>query len=384
MEKWTKTLLRIMSYVLTAAVAAATVLYCTRGSGKLRQVQTLLENRFIGQVDTEKMEDAAANAMVASLGDRWSYYLSAEDYVAYEESKNNAYVGIGVTIQVREDETGFDVLKVEPGGPAQKGGILPGDIIAEVEGQAAFPLGIEGTKNLIRGQEGTEVSVTVLREGEKHTFRLTRGKIAVTVAEGELLENNIGLVRIVNFNENCADETVKAIEEMKKQGAQALIFDVRNNPGGFLLELTEILDYLLPEGVIFQSVDYAGKEQTYRSDAECLELPMAVLVNGESYSAAEFFAAALQEYDWAVTVGEQTCGKGYFQSTYRLSDGSAVGLSVGKYYTPKGISLAETGGLMPQIPEEVDDQTEAMIYAGMVEPEDDPQIQAAIEALRKD
>ena len=384
MEKWMKTLWRVMSYVLTAAVAATTVLWCTRGDGKLRQIQALLESRFIGEVDTAQMEDAAANAMVASLGDRWSYYLSAAEYESYEENKNNAYVGIGVTIQVREDEKGFDVLKVEPGGPAQQGGILPGDIITEVEGQAAFPLGAEGTKNLIRGQEGTEVSVSVLREGETHTFRLTRGKIAMTVAEGELLEDHIGLVKIVNFNENCADETIKAIEELKEQGAQSLIFDVRNNPGGFLLELTEILDHLLPEGVIFQSVDYAGKEQTYRSDAQCLEMPMAVLVNGESYSAAEFFAAALQEYDWAFTVGEQTCGKGYFQSVYRLSDGSAVGLSIGKYFTPKGISLAETGGLVPEILVEADDQTAAMIYAGMVEPEDDPQIQAAVAALQKD
>lgn len=384
MKNWTKNLLRVLSYVLTAAVAAVTVLYCTQNTGKLRQLQYLLENCFIGETDTVAMEDAAASAMVASLGDRWSYYIAAADYESYEESKNNAYVGVGITIQVREDEKGFDILRVEPEGPAQIAGILPGDILAEVEGQPVYTLGTEGARDLIRGQEGTEVSVSILRDGEKHTIKLTRRKIAVTVATGKMLPGNIGLVTVANFNENCADETIKAIEELKGQGAQALIFDMRNNPGGFLTELTRVLDYLLPEGVIFQSEDYAGKKQTYRSDAACLELPMAVLVNGESYSAAEFFAAALEEYHWAVTVGTQTCGKGYFQSVYRLVDGSAVGLSIGKYFTPEGISLAETGGLTPQIVTEVDEQTAAMIYAKTLEPENDPQLQAAIEALKKD
>ena len=376
--------MRVLSYVLTAAVAAVTVLYCTQNSGKLRQLQYLLENRFIGEADTVAMEDAAARAMVASLGDRWSYYIPASDYEAYEESKKNQYVGVGITIQVREDEKGFDILKVEPNGPAQQAGILPGDILTAVEGQPVFPLGTEGTRDLIRGEAGTEVRVSVLRGEEKLTFTLTRSTVQVAVAAGQLLEKNVGLVTIANFNENCAQETIKVIEELKEQGAQTLIFDVRNNPGGYLTELTKLLDYLLPEGVIFQSEDYAGKEQTYRSDAACLDMPMAVLVNGESYSAAEFFAAALEEYDWAVTVGEQTCGKGYFQTTYRLADGSAIGLSIGKYYTPNGVSLAEVGGLTPQIVTQVDEQTAAMIYAKTIEQANDPQLQAAIGALKKD
>ncbi len=384
MKNWMKTLLRVMSYVLTAAVAALTVLYCTQNSGKLQQLQYLLENHFIGETSKEAMEDAAAKAMVASLGDRWSYYIPASEYETYEEGKKNAYVGVGITIQVREDEKGFDILQVQPGGAAQLAGILPGDILTEVEGQPVCPLGTEGTRNLIRGEEGTDVTVSVLREGESFSFTLTRSTIRVEVATAQMLPGNIGLVTIANFNENCADETIKAIEDLKGQGAQALIFDVRNNPGGYLTELTKLLDYLLPEGVIFQSVDYTGKEQIFRSDAQCLELPMAVLVNGESYSAAEFFAAALEEYDWAITAGEQTCGKGYFQTTYRLLDGSAVGLSIGKYYTPEGVSLAETGGLTPQIVTEVDEQTAALIYAKTLEPENDPQLQAAIEALKKD
>ena len=168
-----------------------------------------------------------------------------------------------------------------------------------------------------------------------------------------------------------------------EQGAKGLIFDVRFNPGGYKKELEQVLDYLLPEGTIFHAVSYDGEEDKTMSDAECLEMPMAVLVNEDSYSAAEFFAAALQEYQWAKVVGTPTTGKGYFQSTFDLSDGSAVNLSIGKYFTPvKGISLAEVGGLQPDLIEEVDEELYYQLYAGSVKPQDDPQIQAAVKLLQ--
>ena len=197
-----------------------------------------------------------------------------------------------------------------------------------------------------------------------------------------MLEGNVGLVTITNFDARCAEETIAAIESLLDQGAEKLIFDVRNNPGGYKSELVKVLNYLLPEGDLFRSEYYNGSDYTDTSDAKCLEIPMAVLMNSESYSAAEFFAAALEEYEAAVTVGEQTIGKGYFQTTIELSDGSAVGLSVGKYYTPKGVCLAEVGGLTPNVPVEVDEETFADIYAGLLEPAEDPQIQAAIDALK--
>jgi carboxyl-terminal processing protease len=227
------------------------------------------------------------------------------------------------------------------------------------------------------------VEVTVDREGESLNFTLTRKIIHTPVATGRMLEGNVGLVTIRNFNSKCADESIKAVKKLCNEGAQAIIFDVRNNPGGYQAELVALLDYLLPEGKLFRSVDYTGKEETDWSDEACLDIPMAVLVNGESYSAAEFFAAALDEYDWATVVGQQTCGKGYFQVTYQFSDGSVVGLSIGKYFTPiKGISLAEVGGLTPDVVVDVDDKTAALIYSGLLEPEEDPQIQAALEALK--
>ena len=213
------------------------------------------------------------------------------------------------------------------------------------------------------------------------TFTVERRQIQVAVAAGEMLDDGIGLVTIANFDERCAQETIDAIEELLSSGAQSLIFDVRNNPGGYKDELVEVLDYLLPKGALFRSEDYTGATSVDYSDESCLDVPMVVLINSESYSAAEFFAAALSEYEAAQTVGQQTCGKGYFQQTFDLIDGSAVGLSVGKYFTPNGISLAGVG-ITPDLVVEVDEEMFDAIYAGILEPEEDPQIQAAVELLR--
>lgn len=383
MEKrnhWMRILLRVASYVLVATLASFLTFFAF-GNSKLAELERVIVSRFVGEVDTTAMEDAAAQAMVNALGDRWSYYISAEEYQAYEERKTNSYVGIGITIMKREDGTGFDILSVEEGGSAQKAGVQPGDILIEADGQSVANMDSDGPAQIIKGKAGTEVDIAVLRDGERLEFRLTRQTIEAVVTTGQLLEGGIGYVKIRNFNNHCAERTLEVVEDLLAQGATALVFDVRNNPGGYVTELNTILDYLLPEGDLFRSVSSNGAEEVDTSDAACLELPMAVLVNGDSYSAAEFFAAALQEYDWAAVVGEPTCGKGYFQNTFRFQDGSAVGLSVGQYYTPKGVSLAEVGGLTPDVLCPVDAQTAALIYSGILPPSEDPQVQAAIAAL---
>jgi carboxyl-terminal processing protease len=204
---------------------------------------------------------------------------------------------------------------------------------------------------------------------------------ATDLATGQLLEGNVGLITITNFDDRCAQESIAAIESLMEQGADRLIFDVRGNPGGFAHELVALLDYLLPEGDLFRTVDYQGREDVDTSDAKCLQIPMVVLVNRDSYSAAEFFAVALQEYGAARVVGEKTSGKGYYQVVYQLSDGSAVGLSIGKYVTPKGVSL-EGVGITPDVIVEVTQEQAAAIYAGTLDPMEDPQILAAIAALK--
>ena len=327
------------------------------------------------------MEDAAAEAMVAAIGDRWSHYIPADEYGAYQDRMNNSYVGIGVTVRETEAGVGFEITVVTKGGPAEEAGILAGDIITGVDGKNITDMDVNAVADLIRGDEGTTVELTLDRAGESKTVTVERRAIQMVVAAGQMLPENVGLVTIENFDKRCAEESIAAIDGLIAQGAQALVLDVRNNPGGYVSELVELLDHLLPEGDLFRSVYYDGRENVETSDEKCISIPIAVLVNGESYSAAEFFAAAIREYEAGFVVGSQTCGKGYFQITYKLKDGSAVGLSVGKYFTPKGISLAEAGGITPDLVVEVDEETFSAIYAGTVEPMEDPQIVAAWERL---
>lgn len=376
-------ILRLLSYVLVAALASSLTLLLFCRTTKLEKLQNIIDRCYIGQADMTAVEDTAAAAMISALGDRWSYYVPASAYQSYQEGKTNSYVGIGITVLQREDGTGFDILQVEPGGSAQEAGILPGDILIEAEGQSLAGADSDMPGQLIKGEKGTSVTVVVLRDGEKLTFTLRRQVIKTAVATGKMLSDSVGYIRIGNFNENCADQTIAQIETLLEQGAESLVFDVRYNSGGYVTEMVEVLDYLLPEGLLFHSVRYNGQSQDYSSDADCLDIPMAVLVNADSYSAAEFFAAVLSEYEKATVVGEPTCGKSYFQNTFELGDGSAVGLSVGQYFTPKGVSLTEAGGLTPDVLVEVDEQTAAMIYAQVLEPEQDPQLRAALETLEE-
>ena len=378
-----KKLLIFGSYVLVAALATMITLTMAgmNPPSKLDRLETLIEERFIGEADTEAMEDAAAAAMVKATGDRWSYYISAKDYDTHREQEENAYVGVGITIQQQGDDSGFLIVMVTDGSPAKEAGIEVNDLLIGVEDQDVRGMTTDEVGMLVKGEEGTKVSLTVLRKGENLTLSVERRRIEQPVAKGELLENGIGLVRVYNFDARCADETIAAIEQLRAEGAGKLIFDVRNNPGGFADELVKLLDYLLPEGDLFRSVSFDGTEKVDTSDEKYLDMPMAVLVNGNSYSAAEFFAAALQEYEAAVVVGEPTVGKGYYQQTIPLGDGSAVALSTGKYFTPKGNSLAGKG-ITPTVRVDVDEETAAAIYYGTSKPAEDPQLQAAIKALK--
>ena len=381
-----KKLITVLSYLTTATAACAVTLLVTigktPGSTKLDQVEYLIQNRFIEEADMEKAEDAAATAMIDSLGDRWSYYLSAADYATHKEQVENAYVGIGITISPEENGQGFLILAVQKDSGAEAAGLLAGDIITSAESQDVRGMTTAQLRDIIRGKEGTSVSLEITRDSEVLRVKVTRMQILTEVVRYEMLENSIGLIAISNFDARCADETIAAIEALREQGAQALIFDVRNNPGGYATELVKVLDYLLPEGDLFRTLDYAGRETVDKSDASFLDMPIAVVCNEDSYSAAEFFPAAIQEYGAGTIVGMPTCGKGYFQYTYELSDGSAVGLSAGKYFTPSGKSLIGTG-IQPDVVVEVDDETRAKIAYGTLDAKDDPQIQAAVDILTK-
>ena len=376
--------LRFLSYVVVAMLATAITLQMTMktGTGKLDRLENLIQERYIGEADGEAMEDAAAAAMVKATGDRWSYYIPASQYEAHKEQSENAYVGIGITIQQAEDGSGFLIVMVNQNGPAQEAGIQVNDLLIAVEDQDVREMTADQVRELIRGEAGTKVSLTVMRQGEHQTLAVERRRIESAVATGQMLTDGIGLVKINNFDERCASESIAVIQKLQQEGAKKIIFDVRNNPGGYAEELVKLLDYLLPEGDLFRSVSYDGTEKVDTSDADCLDMPMAVLINGSSYSAAEFFAAALQEYQAATIVGEPTVGKGVYQTTISLGDGSAVALSTGKYFTPKGNSLTDVG-VTPDVRVDVNEETAEKIYYGTLSYADDLQIQAAIQVLNR-
>lgn len=384
---------KILSYVIVALLSSALTLALlptrgiapvnagsSSGSEKLQELADYIDEYFVDEVDMTELEDAAASAMVAATGDRWSYYVPADEYASLVESSQNSYVGVGITITMAEDESGLEVVEVAEGGPADMAGVQVHDILILVEGQNCAELGVDEARNLVRGAAGTDVKMTFKRDGKEIELSITRKAVEVPVATYQMLDSGYGLIEILNFNQRCAQETIEAIMEVMASGAKGIIFDVRFNPGGSVAELIALLDYILPEGPLFRSESYDGRTSVDESDATHIDIPMVVLVNGDSYSAAEFFAAALREYDYAQIVGQQTSGKGHYQQTFRLSDGSAVAISTGKYYTPNGVSL-EGVGITPDVIADVDEETYKAIYFGDLSVEEDPQIQAAISAL---
>lgn len=385
LKKWQKSLILVLAFAVAILGSAIVTMQLTRREqtpveAKTAEISAYLDRFFIDDYDEEKLADAAASAMVEATGDRWSYYLTAEEKSSYDEQMQNAYVGIGVTITAQEELGGMRIEAVTADGPAEKAGLLTGDIITEVEGEKTLDLGMTGTRTKVRGEEGTFVTLTILRGEESFPVSVERRSIQTPVATYEMLDGQIGYIKIANFDTRCAEETNAAMDELIAQDAKALIFDVRNNGGGYKNELVKVLDKILPEGILFQSEDYQGSKQIDRSDADCIDLPMAVLVNQDSYSAAEFFAAAIQEYDWGTVFGTKTVGKGNFQTAFTLSDGSMLNLSIGKYYTPQGRSLTDTG-ITPDVEIALSDEDNAKLYYGQLEKADDAQLQAAIREI---
>ena len=357
------------------------------GQQKYAEILSLVDQYYIGDdVDITEINDGMAAGIIAGLGDRWSYYVSAEDYESYRENINNEYVGVGITIQAKLDDNenliGYEVNDVTQGGPAEEAGILAGFVLIRVGDTDVKDISLTEVKNMVKGEEGTTVNLTFLVDGNQEaTFTVERRALSVIPARGQLLKGGQGYIIIDNFDAGCAETVKQLVKSLSDQGATSLIFDVRNNPGGLKKELTNLLDYLLPEGIVFHTVDYAGNEDIIKSDASCVELPMAVLVNASSYSAAEYFACALQEYGVAKVIGQHTFGKGYYQVGLNLSDGSAVNLSIGKYYTPNGVSLIDVG-VTPDIELELDEDQAMQLARKKLKPEEDPQLQAAIESLQ--
>lgn len=356
--------------------------YLSLHRDKLTEAADLIESSYIGQADRDAMTDAAISAMVDSLNDQWSYYLTAEQLEQYRAFERNQYEGLGLVVKSGE-VGGVVVFSVYRGSPAGEAGILPGSRILSVNGNDAENATLEEAMTLVSAamSQGTVQLVLRTPEGQDASYELQPGTVETEPVSWDLLPDGLGYIRIRNFEDRCGETAVQAVEELRSQGAKGLIFDVRDNPGGQLRQLLQILDHLLPEGVLFVSKDQQGRIEEETSDEKCVQMPMAVLVNSGSYSAAEFFAAALQEYEWAVILGEQTSGKGYAQVTQMLRDGSALHISTLEYVTPKGKSLAGVGLTPDQTVELSQEKREKLSYE-MLAYADDDQLEAARRSLR--
>lgn len=347
---------RLRSIILTAALsvvltlgAVALTLWLLLGTQGLAVATgaLLINTGFVGEYDKDAMADAALDSMVESLGDRWSYFANAETYKALKERRNNSYVGIGMTVTYWED--GVHIQEVTEGGPAEKAGLRPGEIIVAADGQDLTGENAQNASYYIQGEAGTGVVLTVLDEqGSSREVTVKRARLRKDPVTAGLLENNVGYVRLDNFYSGSADHVKAAVERLTEQGATSLLFDMRDNPGGYVSELTDLLDYLLPEGPIFCRATRLGPKRAVKSDADCIDLPMAVLINQDSYSAAELFAAQLRESVNAPLIGRPTFGKGYSQHTFWLPGGRGLNLSTKTYYTGAGVSLIGVG-LTPDV-----------------------------------
>lgn len=351
-------------------------------TAKFAAVMRLVETRFVGDCDMDEAADAAFSGLIASLDDRWSYYMDPESYAAYLDTSANRYQGIGVTILKDAETAGFLIVTIQKDGPAQQAGLQAGDIIMAVDGTDVTAGDAEALRALIQADYGKDALIRFRSpDGTEKEVPVSCREIYTNPVNSQMLDGHVGYVDIDNFRQGAGQEAIDAIQALLAQGADSLVFDVRDDPGGLVSELVKLLDYLLPEGDLFIQSDRRGHETVDRSDADCLELPMAVIVNENSYSAAEFFAAALHDYEWAVTVGQPTTGKARSQVTYGLRDGSAVHLSQYSYLTPARTDLYKTGGIVPDVETALDEEQMTLSQTGWLEPADDAQVRAAVDAL---
>jgi len=355
-------------------------------SQKLAELDKKARELYIGEIDNRKLLDSIAEGYVRGLGDKYAEYMNAERYAAYLNSNQGKMVGIGVEVIYSDAKGGvIEVTAVTPGSPAETGGMLAGDYIFKVEGELVSDLGYYEAVDRVRGEKDTEVKLTILR-GEEHTEELElvfiRDEVKTISVKSRIINENIGYIKIKEFNQETPNEFIKAINRLESLGAEKYIFDVRNNPGGDLQGVTQALDYLLPEGPIIRCVYKDGHEEVINSDADEIIAPMAVLINENTASAAELFCSALKDYEKAVLIGVKTYGKGTMQGIYKLKDQiTAFKISNARYYPPFSDSY-DGIGVLPHIeiklPDELSDKNPDKITDG-----EDSQLQEAIKALKE-
>ena len=309
------------------------------------EIKDVVEEQYIDEVSRQTLGDYAAAAMVSGLADSWSYYMSADEYKTYQLNSANEYSGIGMSI-MKQDDGSFQVVSVNADSPAGLAGLGAGDVITSVDGEDITGMSLDEARKLIRSKMNGKFTLGL---GRKNSIEVDCSGVYQSAVNYRLEKTEAGYVQILNFEAGSGDDAIAAVEDLLNQGAVALCIDLRGNPGGLDTECAKFLDYLLPNGTLFIETNKQGKENVTTSDGMCIQLPMCVLVNAETFGEAEVCAAVLQEYQWATVLGEATTGKTRTQETIPLEDGSALRLSTGTYLTGNRTDISAKGGVVPDL-----------------------------------
>lgn len=345
-------------------------------SGKLDFLKDVIDLKYLEKTDEKTLEENIYKGLLQGLNDPYSVYYTKDEYDALKEETSGSYCGIGALVSQNADTGVITAINVFKGSPAEKAGMKNGDIIFKVEDKEVTGEDLNNVVAKMKGEKDTKVKINVYRTSEKEYIDLevTRDKVDVPTVEHKMLDKSkgIGYIQITQFEEVTYDQFKEALDDLKKRGMKSVIFDLRNNPGGLYDTVCEMLDDLLPEGTLVYTKDKDGNKQEKKSDANFLDMPMVVLQNENSASASEIFAGAIQDFGAGKIVGTQSFGKGIVQSIIPLSDGSAVKLTVEKYYTPKGVNI-HGKGITPDVKVEISKDGKK-----------DNQLQKAIEVIEKE
>lgn len=312
---------------------------------KIDELYSYMNIYYYEDMDKEVIDEALYSGLLNSLDDPYSVYYTPEEYEELMVSTSGTYCGIGAGVSQNLTTMEVTITKVYSGTPAEEAGLLAGDIIVAVGDLEAVTVSVDELVQNIRGEEGTVVHMTIYRSstGETLEFDVTRRFVELSSVEGEMLENGIAYIEVTEFQSKTDEQFEAMVEEFKTQGMKGLIVDVRANPGGLLSSVVNMLDYVLPNGMLVYIEDKYGNREEYRSDGACLDVPMVVLIDQNSASASEIFAGALKDYEYATLVGKTTYGKGIVQNIIPLEDGDAIKLTTAKYFTPNGNYIHEVG-----------------------------------------
>lgn len=344
----------------------------------LAELQKTIEENYYVPVDRDALFQGIYKGLFHGIGDPYSAYLTKKEYEELMISTSGEYQGIGVTVEPQENGYINVVAPIE-GTPADQAGILPRDKIIRVDDEDFDASSIDMAVQRMRGKPGTPVKITVLRGMEEVDFNLIRASIVLETIKTEMLEPDIGYIRITSFEERTSDDFRKALKELVSRGIKGLVIDLRDNPGGLVDSSVEIADRLLSEGIITYTEDRRGSKVYYKSDSNHIEIPYTVLINGNSASASEILAGAIKDNEGGVLIGTRTYGKGIIQSISRLESGDAVKLTVMQYFSPNG-SIIHKVGIEPDYVVEI---TEDDFVDGMLTRQNDRQLQKALEVLKK-